>query len=105
MSQFVMFSQSRNGLSSVRDRLHLQPCSYIMYLHPLLTLIVFSQGGLTIVDIYSDWAGPCTAMAGALKKIKLEVGDDSLMYAMARYVELVSLPIKLMMITLIVKQS
>ena len=25
-----------------------------------------------MVDIYCEWAGPCTAMAGALKKIKLE---------------------------------
>ena len=39
---------------------------------------------MTIVDIYSEWAGPCSAMSGALKKIKLEVGDDSLVYAMAR---------------------
>ena len=37
-----------------------------------------------MVDIYSDWAGPCTAMSGALKKIKLEVGDDTLVYAMAK---------------------
>ena len=39
---------------------------------------------MTIIDIYSEWAGPCTAMSGALKKIKLEVGDDSLVYAMAK---------------------
>ena len=35
------------------------------------------QGGITVVDIYSEWSGPCTAMQTALKKIKLEVaGDD-----------------------------
>jgi len=45
---------------------------------------LLQEGGLTIVDIYSEWAGPCTAMSGALKKIKLEVGDDSLVYAMAK---------------------
>ena len=50
----------------------------------LSPLTLLSQGGLTVVDIYSDWAGPCTAMSAALKKIKLEVGDDSLVYAMAR---------------------
>ena len=31
------------------------------------------QGGLTVVDVYSEWSGPCTAMGAALKKIKLEV--------------------------------
>ena len=34
------------------------------------------QGGITVVDIYSEWSGPCTAMQTALKKIKLEVNRD-----------------------------
>ena len=27
--------------------------------------------GLTIVDVYSEWSGPCSAMTNFLKKIKL----------------------------------
>ena len=41
------------------------------------------QGVLTVVDVYSEWAGPCNAMANYLKKIKLEVGDELLQCAMA----------------------
>ena len=37
-----------------------------------------------VVDIYSDWSGPCSAMTNFLKKIKLEVNDDLLHYAMAK---------------------
>ena len=40
--------------------------------------------GLTIVDVYSEWSGPCSAMTNFLKKIKLEVNDDLLSYAMAK---------------------
>ena len=40
--------------------------------------------GLTVVDVYSDWSGPCSAMTNFLKKIKLEVNDDLLSYAMAK---------------------
>ena len=36
-----------------------------------------------MVDVYSEWAGPCNAMANYLKKIKLEVGDEVLQCAMA----------------------
>lgn len=40
--------------------------------------------GLTVVDVYSDWSGPCSAMTNFLKKVKLEVNDDLLSYAMAK---------------------
>jgi thiol-disulfide isomerase/thioredoxin len=31
-----------------------------------------------VVDVYSEWCGPCTAMASHLKEIKLQLGDDFL---------------------------
>ena len=31
-----------------------------------------------VVDVYSEWCGPCTAMASHLKEIKLQLGDDLL---------------------------
>lgn len=37
-----------------------------------------------MVDVYSDWCGPCAAMQANLKKIKLEVGGDMLQLAMVR---------------------
>ena len=46
-------------------------------------ICVVFQGVLTVVDVYSEWAGPCNAMANYLKKIKLEVGDEVLACAMA----------------------
>ena len=49
----------------------------------LLDFQVIVQGILTVVDVYSEWAGPCNAMANYLKKIKLEVGDELLQCAMA----------------------
>ena len=36
------------------------------------------------MDVYSEWSGPCSAMTNFLKKIKLEVNDDLLSYAMAK---------------------
>ncbi|XP_065172329.1 thioredoxin domain-containing protein 3-like [Atheta coriaria] len=42
------------------------------------------RDGLLVVDIYSEWCGPCLAMQGNLKKIKLESGGDFLHLGMAR---------------------
>ncbi|XP_046633974.1 uncharacterized protein LOC124313215 [Daphnia pulicaria] len=40
--------------------------------------------GLIVVDVYSEWCGPCTAMATYLKEIKLLLGDDFLHCALAK---------------------
>ncbi|XP_070153057.1 uncharacterized protein [Polyergus mexicanus] len=44
---------------------------------------LLSRTGLIVVDVYSDWSGPCAAMASTLRKIKIEVGD-AVDYAIAR---------------------
>ena len=50
----------------------------------MITIVTwYWQGVLTVVDVYSEWAGPCNAMANYLKKIKLDVGDELLQCAMA----------------------
>lgn len=36
---------------------------------------LLSRPGLIVVDVYSDWSGPCAAMVSTLKKIKLEIGN------------------------------
>ncbi|XP_014220324.1 uncharacterized protein LOC106648155 [Trichogramma pretiosum] len=45
---------------------------------------IVERPGLVVVDVYSDWSGPCTGMVSILKKIKMEIGGDNLSYATAR---------------------
>ncbi|ERL83801.1 hypothetical protein D910_01048 [Dendroctonus ponderosae] len=45
---------------------------------------LLQKDGLIIVDVYSEWCGPCLGMQANLKKIKLEVGGDMLLLAVAK---------------------
>ncbi|XP_033322185.2 uncharacterized protein LOC117218141, partial [Megalopta genalis] len=45
---------------------------------------LLDRKGLILADIYSEWCGPCIAMVSTLKKIKLEIGVDSIGYAIVK---------------------
>ncbi|KAL0274971.1 UNVERIFIED_CONTAM: hypothetical protein PYX00_002978 [Menopon gallinae] len=45
---------------------------------------LLTREGLIVVDVYSDWCGPCLGMTGNLKKVKVEMGGDLLHLAIAK---------------------
>nr|XP_031844672.1 uncharacterized protein LOC116432239 [Nomia melanderi] len=45
---------------------------------------LLNRKGLILADVYSEWCGPCVAMVSTLRKIKMEVGGDSINYAIVK---------------------
>ncbi|CAI6357278.1 unnamed protein product [Macrosiphum euphorbiae] len=45
---------------------------------------VMEHQGMYVIEVYAEWCGPCTAMTTYLKKVKMELGNESLRYAIAK---------------------
>lgn len=45
---------------------------------------ILKRPGLVVVDVYSNWSGPCLAMVSTLEKVKIDIGGDMLSYAIAK---------------------
>ena len=55
-----------------------------------LTSSTFDEtiGGSTtavVVDFWADWCGPCKVITGVLRKIKMDLSDDKLLFAIVRW--------------------
>lgn len=40
--------------------------------------------GLWVIDVYQEWCGPCQALKGNFRRVKNELGDSLLQFAMAK---------------------
>ncbi|VDP40826.1 unnamed protein product [Schistosoma curassoni] len=40
--------------------------------------------GLIVVDVYQEWCGPCSAVVGLFKRLKTEINDDLLHFAVVK---------------------
>lgn len=45
---------------------------------------LLSRKGLILADVYSEWCGPCIAMVSTLRSVKLEIGGDTINYAIVK---------------------
>ncbi|VVC37218.1 Thioredoxin-like fold,Thioredoxin, conserved site,Thioredoxin domain [Cinara cedri] len=52
---------------------------------------MLEKPGIYVVDIYTDWCGPCVPMVVFLRKIKLELNNENLHFAIAKSDEISAL--------------
>ncbi|CAH1398176.1 unnamed protein product [Nezara viridula] len=45
--------------------------------------LLLAKPGLIVNDVFSEWCGPCTSMMSTIKKTKVEVNSDFLIFTMA----------------------